>query len=364
MSSEKKGLSFGIFGKILVTMLVVAAIPLSIVWYLDYSLIRDGLERNISQQLDNTSLQLANEADQWVRMNQKVLQQNATLADVRSMEREKQDPILKSILKEYDWSYLVFTTDTSGMNIGRSDGKAPKDYSSRAYVKDVVAGAPLGKQVVLGKTSGKPAVILSAPIHDPKFVRKTVAGVIAIAMNIREISERITNTVIGRTGFAFILDESGKVVAHQQEGTAPATTDFSGHPAFANKPDKGSVLLEYNDDGNHVVAAVRRSETGWYVVAQQDYDEAYAPLKDAQQRGILLLVLTLVIVSVIAYLFSQGLSRPIRNLTTIADQLSRGGSVGEIKEASRGDEIGSLASAIDRMGASIRLAIDRLKKRG
>lgn len=31
MSAEKRGLSFGIFGKILVTMLVVATIPLSIV---------------------------------------------------------------------------------------------------------------------------------------------------------------------------------------------------------------------------------------------------------------------------------------------------------------------------------------------
>lgn len=180
------------------------------------SLIRDSLSQSISLQLQNTSKQIATDTDQWVRMNQKVLQQNASLDDMRSMRRDKQDPILKSILKECDWSYLVFTTDKKGMSVGRNDDKGLKDYSSRKYVKDVVASATLGKQVLISKTNGKPALILSTPIYDPQQVRKSVMGVIAIAMHIRELSERIANTTIGKTGYAFILDETGKVVAHPQ----------------------------------------------------------------------------------------------------------------------------------------------------
>lgn len=363
MSSDKQGVRFGIFGKILVTMLIVAAVPLGVVWYLDYLLIRDGLEQSIDQQLDNTSVQLATEVDQWVRMNQKVLQQNAALGDITSMDPERQKPVLRSILNEYDWSYLVFTTDNRGINIGRSDDKPPADYSDRAYVKAVVRGEPLAKQVVIGKTTGLPAVILATPIKGTQSVRDSVTGVIAMAMHIEELSERITNTAIGNTGFAFILDESGKVVAHQQKGSAPATTDFSKHPAYLQRPDSGSTLISYSTDGKDVVAAVRRSASGWYVVTQQDSAEAYAPLKKAQWRGIMVLVLTLAIVSLVAYSFSQGLSRPIKGLTAIADQLSRGGNPGKIAEAQRGDEIGQLAAAIDRMGASIRLAMERLRKK-
>lgn len=362
MGVETQGVKFGIFGKILATMLIVSAIPLGIVWYLDYTRIHAGLEQNIEQKLDNTALLLANEVDQWVRMNQKVLQQNAALEDIHSMQAERQKPVLQAILNEYDSTYLVFTTDSKGMNIGRSDAAAPKNYSDRAYVKGVVGGSPLVKQVLVGKTSGKPAMVLAAPIRDADGASNSVKGVIAMAMHIRKLSERITDTRIGRTGFAFILDESGKVVAHQQAGTAPTTTDFSQHPAFVQRPKVDGVFIDFTDNQKQAVAAVRRTQSGWFVVAQQNHEEAYASLREAELVGVTVLVLTLIVVSVVAYVFSQGLSRPIRNLTRIANELSRGGAPGKIEEVSRGDEIGQLAAAIERMATSIRLAIERLRK--
>jgi len=362
MSVERKGVKFGIFGKILATMLIVALIPLSLVWYLDYTKIRGGLQQNVEQRLGNTALLLANEVDQWVLMNQKVLQQNAALDDVTSMQAGRQKPVLQAILNEYDSAYLVFTTDSKGINIGRSDDKDPKDYSDRAYVKAVVGGAPLAKQVLVGKTSGKPAMVLAAPIRDPGGTSASIKGVIAMAMHIRQLSKRITDTKIGRTGFAFILDGSGKVVAHQQAGAAPTTTDFSQHPAFVQRPKVDSVQINFEDNQEQKVAAVRRTQSGWYVVAQQNHEEAYASLRAAELVGVVVLVLTLIVVSVVAYVFSQGLARPIRNLTRIADELSRGGTPEKIEEVSRGDEIGQLAAAIDRMAASIRLAIKRLRK--
>ena len=51
MSVEEKGVRFGIFGKILTTMLIVALIPLGVVWYLDYTKIRSGLQQNVEQRL-------------------------------------------------------------------------------------------------------------------------------------------------------------------------------------------------------------------------------------------------------------------------------------------------------------------------
>ena len=86
-----------------------------------------------------------------------------------------------------------------------------------------------------------------------------------------------------------------------------------------------------------------------------------APVRSAALRGLVILAVTIVLVTLVAYLVSKMLSDPIRNLTRIADEISRGRLVTQIQEVQRGDEIGRLAGAIDRMGTSIRIAMDRLR---
>ncbi len=63
---------------------------------------------------------------------------------------------------------------------------------------------------------------------------------------------------------------------------------------------------------------------------------------------------------VVSFFLAQGLTRPIRSLTRTADEISRGNLKVMIGEVSRSDEIGALARAIDRMGASIKAALGRL----
>jgi len=355
--------SLSIFQKILIAMLFVAVVPLSVIWYINYQNTIEQTTDGVNQQLANVSDKLSSFVNSWVTMNLKVLNQNAAVKDMVSMDSALQNPILRSVLNEYKWSYLVFTMGPDGMNVGRSDDLKPIDYSDRVYFKDVINGAPMGKQVIVSRTTGKPAVILSAPIYagDETTSGKRIAGVIAIGMSIAEMSERITNLRIGQTGYAFLLDEKGKVVAHQKEEYADKSADFSKHAAFVQRPQTGKKLISYRDGDKDVIAYVQKTDQGWTMVAQQDYDEAFRPVRDANWNAFILLIATLAVVTMIAYLFSQQLANPIRRLTRIADEMSRGRTFAKVAEASRGDEIGALAAAIDRMGTSIRLAIERLR---
>ena len=352
----------GIFQKMLMTMLIVAVVPLGAIWYIDYRASIERISNTIDQQLGDISDKLVTHVNDWVTMNLKLLRQNAALADMLSMQAEKQNPILKTMLNEYEWSYLVFTIGPDGMNVGRSDTKKPKFYGDRVYVKQVLNGASMGKQVIVSRTTGKPAIILSAPIHGTSELTDLtkLVGVIAIGMSIEEMSERITNLQIGKTGYAFLLDENGKVVAHQKEEYAKTSADFGDHPAFLARPASGKKLVTYESDGKKIVAFVQKTDQDWIMVTQQDYAEAYSAIDEANRQALILLGATLFIVTLIAYMFSQRLTKPIRNLTRIADDMSRGKVVINIKEMGRRDEIGSLAAAIDRMGTSIRLAIERL----
>jgi two-component system sensor histidine kinase ChiS len=76
--------------------------------------------------------------------------------------------------------------------------------------------------------------------------------------------------------------------------------------------------------------------------------------------AITLLVIALVLVA--TYFMARALSRPIVQLTEIADRISLGELDAEI-DIQRKDEIGELADAVGRMQASLQAAIERLRAR-
>jgi len=290
-------------------------------------------------------------------MNVKMLHQNAALDDIAAMDAKRQRRILLSIINEYKAAYLAFTVAPDGTNIGRSDQDSPKNYGDRVYVQQVLRGAPVGQQVVISRTNGQPALILSVPV----MAEQRLAGVLAIGMTITDVSNSIASVQIGRTGHAFLLDSTGKVIAHQKKEFAEALKDMSPHPAFLGASEIAKKRVTYtNEQGQPVLGYARKTKYGWTLVLQQDAEEAYAPIAQANRNALVLLALTLVFVGLVSFFLAKQLTRPIRSLTRTADEISRGHLKATIREVSRADEIGALARAIDRMGASIKVAMARL----
>jgi len=105
---------------------------------------------------------------------------------------------------------------------------------------------------------------------------------------------------------------------------------------------------------------VRARACGWKLGVPQDVGEADALIAEVNRNALVLLALTLLFVGLVAFLLAQQLTRPIRSLTRTADEISRGHLKAAITEVSRSDEIGALARTIDRMRASIKVAMGRL----
>lgn len=357
--TERKA-GFKILYQILITMCVIAIIPIGGLWYI--SIYKSKLEwtDTIYHNLVANTEALTQSVNEWTAMNLKVLEQNAETPAILSMETENQNPVLKSMSDVYEWVYLAFTILPNGENLGRSDGKPPTYYGDRDYFKQVLGGRELGQQVLLGKTSGKPAFILAKPIKGPGA---KILGVIAIAMTLEDLSKTVTKAKIGETGFAILLDENNRLIAHGDGEVSSKLQDLSSHPALQlrNRFDYNSFVFE--EEGKKIVALTKKTKHGWTLVVQQDYAEAYAAANEAQRNAVTLLAMTLAAVFVIAYLLARRLSTPIRNLTVIADDISRGNLNAVIIETERSDEIGELARAIERMGVSLKMAFDRLRKR-
>lgn len=111
-----------------------------------------------------------------------------------------------------------------------------------------------------------------------------------------------------------------------------------------------------------------------YVVAATTYlDEFHGPVRkmessaktlteNTRNYSLMILAGTLLLVGIIVWVYSHRLTGKIKSLTEVTERISVGDLAAEVETKSK-DEIGELAEAISRMQDSIRLSIERLRRR-
>jgi len=349
----------GLVAKAVWIMLLVGIIPLGIFGWITLFQGEKRMRDDTKALIAEVTRGLSMHVDEWIDKNARVLIAASNIEAINSMDPQAQTDALKSIQQAYPWMYLVFTTDGGGANIARNDGKTLKDYSDRQYIKDVMGGKELAWQVLIGKTSKKPALVLAVPIKR----NGDIVGVMATAMQLNDISKRIAAWKRGETGFAFLVDEKGRVVAHQVSDYVQEQKSLSQHPLIQSYTSGRSGFHHFeNAQGEAQIGHVRGTRYGWALAIQQSEAEAFADLYTSQRFAYTLLASTFLVVGLVAWLAGRTLVQPIKRLTEAADRISVGDLDVEIEINSR-DEIAALGEAIARMQDSIRLSLERLRRR-
>lgn len=357
---KKTQFGLNIFQKLLLVLLLVSLVPLICLWYINAKQARSDMDAHIAQSMIATANTIETGIMAWDNTNIRALRQIARIDDMTSMQADKQNPILKALTETYEYSFLSLTIGLTGENIGRSDDKPVTYYGERGYVQAVLKGAQISREVLLSKTTGKPSYVLAEPIRKS---HGELVGVIAMVMNLTDVSKTVVDTKLGETGYAILLDSSNKVIAHgRAEKVKTALQDFNSHPALGldSASDRPTA---YKDGSKNLLAFKRKLPQGWTLIVEQDYDEAYASIKKLEADARNLILITIALVFGVAFFIGKQLTRPINELTEIAAELSSGKFNLDIPQTKRSDEIGALALAIERMGISIQMAMDRLRKK-
>jgi adenylate cyclase len=214
--------------------------------------------------------------------------------------------------------------------------------------------------------------------HDSEpYMRIAVAGNLATAgvaiadINLKLIWDIIAAIKIGDTGHAFVVDDSGRLIAHPDISLvlrgATGSGDFNRLKSVVNAAN-GSAVVTTGDQGKPVVAlSVGAANVGWTVIAQQPILEAFEAIRGALWRSLALIAIGALFAFVLAYCLARRMSGPIRQLEDGVERVGTGQFDHRITISS-GDELEQLANRFNEMAEELAFSkqkserINRLKQ--
>jgi len=366
-----KGNAFSIRNMRLQTRLILLLLVISVPIILSSNMLlafraQAFIRQHTVDQLQQINQALYSKTETWYKMNVSVLTQLAGMDGIVSMDPGEQTPVLQQTAKAFPQLFLVHTTDTAGLNVARNDGQENKDYSDRAWYQKPMAGTPLAGEVLISRTTNQPALNLSAAIKDASG---KIIGVMSIVSDLTEISKDVlvfgSGTVENQTT-TFIVDPTNKIIAHpDQELTQNVAelVDFSSYPPVVALRQGTTGLYEFTDDqGVEWISYLSVMNNDWGIVTQQKTDVAYLPLTMYWRISWLVIAGGSLLLLVVAYFVLRYSLRPVVELTETVAAITAG-DINREARVDRGDEIGELASAFNKMNAQVRDNITNLEQR-
>jgi signal transduction histidine kinase len=190
-------------------------------------------------------------------------------------------------------------------------------------------------------------------------------GVTAVSVNLKLIWDVVTEIRVGETGYAYVTDATGQLVAHPDmslvlRGTnlshlpqvARAVHDAQGDAALGDpvRPDWGMVLSAH--------AAIPR--LGWLVFVELPRRELLAPVFVTLYQTMVVLGVSVLLALLLGGWLAQRMVVPIRQLQAGAQRLGEGDLRQRIAVTSA-DEIGALAHRFNLMAARVQEAQETLE---
>jgi len=196
---------------------------------------------------------------------------------------------------------------------------------------------------------------------------RAAAGVTIAQINLKLVWDVISAIHVGETGQAFVLDGSGRLVAHPD---ISLVLGGEGNPAVASLRALQSAALVggaelvsgVDAEGRAVLAAgVPISGPDWTVFVEQPVTEAYGPIRAALWRTGLLLLAGAAFAAALAYWLARRMIGPIKRLEEGAARIGAGRFDQPI-ELRTGDELERLALRVNQMAEDLALSQERSER--
>ncbi|MBU0740542.1 MAG: HAMP domain-containing protein [Alphaproteobacteria bacterium] len=197
-------------------------------------------------------------------------------------------------------------------------------------------------------SAGAPAAFVAVPI----IMNERKLGVLAYQLPNDQLNTIFANTRgLGQTGETVLVDKSGMLVSD-----SPRTADVESLKVSLSSSmvasaisgqDASGDITGYRDMTSYAaVVPLDFGDVRWSVVALIGEDEVAAQLVTAGLKSVGIGAVLVLVGSLVGFIFSRSLTRPISELVTSMGQLADGNTGIDLKGIDRSDEIGDMVRSV------------------
>ena len=181
-------------------------------------------------------------------------------------------------------------------------------------------------------------------------------GVSIAQVNLKLIWDVVSKIKVGAHGRAYVVDSTGRLIAHPDINLVLRNTDMSrlAQVRGARAGSATEAVQEADDIGGHKVltAYAPVNPPGWFVFVETPIEEAYAPLYQSLKRMGYVLLGALALAFIAGMFLAGRMAVPIQALRAGAARIGSG-DLGQRITIKSGDEVEALANQFNDMAGKL-----------
>lgn len=336
-------------------LLLVVSLSLGTISYINSTnAIIEQVELNIEDKAQDVSKFIE---EYFTRMNAQI-DAIAMQEAVQSMDTARQNEFLNAYMEESS-DFLAFgIVDEAGV-AHYTDGTTA-DLADRDYIQEAFKGETVMSDIVISRVTGEPVLMFAAPIDtangDKALLLARLDGYI--------LSNVVSEVVVGETGHAYIVNAEGIFQGHKETEFVKEQMNYvtekegtSEGEAFKEiLANEQGVISFTSDDGKEHYVGFYTLSNGMKMGVTAVKDEMLGSLADLRQALVVSATIVIIVGLLLAIFVARSIVRPIVDIVKVSETLATGDFTAEIpeKQLKRGDELGTLARAQDRMVKSMK----------
>lgn len=340
--------------RVTLVFLLVSLVPLVTVSVFSVQTANKVIEDIVQNQLENVAAEKQVLLERWIMERKADLEVLAGSTAVRNFDTVELAPFFELARDQYGVYRRFVIAGREGETIYDSSGPSSGAYSDELWFQRALAGEPYMSKAELEVDGKKSVFRIATPVRAPDG---QLLGVLCATVSTQAILERVLRVQLGESGECYLVDKAGVFLAHKNPWRI-LNESIAQSDSFAHIFGGENEQPIYEDYRGILVLGASRALEGidWYVVVEQDRDEAFADSDQLQRNIFIVFGLTVLGAVCLSALLAWYVASPIRSLSGAARALARGDFDHAVLNArtTRRDEIGALYAAFGHMADQLK----------